>query len=867
MHFPEDFFRWLVIFSVRAQQQKKPLFVGTLLNREKIGKALTRIALAVALSIMPVSLSSADQPREHNFNIPQQSVQTALTSLANQANVYLLFPYDQVIAVNANAVQGTYSVQQALNMLLHNTGLSGDLTEGGVLAISRAGANASATENHGKGKSMNITNSSKRKTVLAGLVGLFAAGGMTQAVAQGGEAATGQSAIDEIIVTANKREQALQDVPISIVALTGEQLENAGIKNLNDLSYLVPNLSVWEIGPGYQTITLRGVGNIRGTSSLIGMYLDEAPVSNIPLKQLDLQATDLARVEVLRGPQGTLYGQGSVGGTIRFITNDPSFDALGGSVGMSLYESRKGGFSEELTGVLNVPVIDDVLAVRLAATYKNTAGWIDHPATGKSDINDSELSNLRLKTLWQASENLTIKGTAIRHRNDAGASNIINLGDPSESLFQGAVDPASPQGIIDNYEVYNITADYDFGFASLTSASSYVELEKSEINGAQFAIFSFAPAALAELRSIEALDDSQVFSQEIRLSNNAGNSSFDWTLGVFYSDLEYRDQLIGGFEIVVPGVFSLSFPPADDRYTSESIAYFGDISYSITDRLIIGVGGRHFEDKRTLQGTSGFISKDTFDNFSAKGYVSFELTDDANIYASVSEGFRSGGFNNEAFILDGGPSSYDPESILSYEIGSKSTLLNKKLTTDMALFYSEYTDLQTQDFDPVAAAFGFVNVGEAVIKGIEFSLQWAATSQFTLGASGNITDAEVTEAGASTPQIKGDPLDFVPEYSYSLNADYQFAWSETASGFVGVYYNRQGKNSLVARTSNLAQPVVHSESIGFLNAQIGAQWESFSIELFAHNILDEDRVTVAANSRQAPQNRPRSIGLKFGLDF
>ena len=222
MHFPEDFFRWLVIFSVRAQQQKKPLFVGTLLNREKIGKALTRIALAVALSIMPVSLSSADQPREHNFNIPQQSVQTALTSLANQANVYLLFPYDQVIAVNANAVQGTYSVQQALNMLLHNTGLSGDLTEGGVLAISRAGANASATENHGKGKSMNITNSTKRKTLLAGLVGYLPQVVMTQAVAQGGEAATSQSAIDEIIVTANKREQRLQDVPMSITALTGE---------------------------------------------------------------------------------------------------------------------------------------------------------------------------------------------------------------------------------------------------------------------------------------------------------------------------------------------------------------------------------------------------------------------------------------------------------------------------------------------------------------------------------------------------------------------------------------------------------------------------------------------------------------------
>ena len=259
MHFPEDFFRWLVIFSVRAQQQKKPLFVGTLLNREKIGKALTRIALAVALSIMPVSLSTADQPREHNFNIPQQSVQTALTSLANQANVYLLFPYDQVIAVNANAVQGTYSVQQALNMLLHNTGLSGDLTEGGVLAISRAGANASATENHGKGKSMNITNSSKRKTLLAGLVGLFAAGGMTQAVAQGGEAATGQSAIDEIIVTANKREQKLSDARMSIAAIGGEEISRRNISGMQDYLSALPSVNMLDQGPGYNFLVVRGI--------------------------------------------------------------------------------------------------------------------------------------------------------------------------------------------------------------------------------------------------------------------------------------------------------------------------------------------------------------------------------------------------------------------------------------------------------------------------------------------------------------------------------------------------------------------------------------------------------------------------------
>ena len=706
-----------------------------------------------------------------------------------------------------------------------------------------------------------------KKTLLASMVGLFAAaGGASSAMAQGDEAATAQGRIDEIIVTATKREQSLIDVPISIATMSGKQIESAGIQTITDLSYAVPNLSVWEIGPGYQTITMRGVGNIRGTSSLIGMYLDEAPVSNIPVRQLDLQAIDLARVEVLRGPQGTLYGQGSVGGTIRFITNDPSFDGIEGSVDISLYDTKKGGLSEELTSVLNLPVIDDVLAFRIAASYKNKEGWIDQPDAGKEDINDSELTNIRLKGLWQPTETVSIKGAIIHHRNDAGASNIINLGAPKDSLFQGAIDRASPQGIVDNYDVYNLTVDYDLGFATLTSASSYVELEKSELNGTQFATYSFAPDVLTELRGRKTLDESEVFTQEIRLTGNDDSRLLNWTAGVFYSDLKYRDQLLGGFDFVSPGVFSLFFPPSDDRYTSESLAFFGDISYAVSDQLTIGVGTRYFEDDRQLRRTSGSESQDKFDNLSSRGYLTYALSDSTNIYSSVSQGFRSGGFNDDAFILAGGLASYEPETLLTYELGVKSSILNNTLTYDIALFYSEYTELQTLDFDPSAGAFGFVNIGEAEIKGVEWSLQWMVSSKLFMGISGNITDGEVTEAGINTPQIEGDPLTFVPEYSHSLNVDYQFNWSNNVAGFFRADYSRQGKNSFVDRTSGLP-PITHSESIGFLNANLGAEWGSFAVKLFARNLLDEDRATAAAPTRQAPQNQPRTIGLQVGYDF
>ena len=158
-------------------------------------------------------------------------------------------------------------------------------------------------------------------------------------------------------------------------------------------------------------------------------------------------------------------------------------------------------------------------------------------------------------------------------------------------------------------------------------------------------------------------------------------------------------------------------------------------------------------------------------------------------------------------------------------------------------------------------------MGEAVIKGVELSIQWAPKSNLLLSASGNITDGEVTEAGITTPQIEGDPLDFVPEYSYSINMNYQFSWSNDIGGVFTVDYNRQGKNSLVARTSGLVEPVVHSESIGFLNANLGAEWNSLSLELFVRNILDEDKLTTAANSKLAPQNRPRTIGMQVNYRF
>ena len=365
-------------------------------------------------------------------------------------------------------------------------------------------------------------------------MGLFAAGGMTQAVAQGGEAATGQSAIDEIIVTANKREQSLQDVAMSVIALTDEDLSAQGIDDLQALSFVVPGLLVAETGPFQRRISIRGIGNAFGSSSLVGMYVDESSVASVPTNQIDLRVYDLERIEVLKGPQGTLYGEGSVGGTIRYITKDPQLDGFSGKVALDASVTKDGDTSREFKSILNMP-LTDTLGLRLVGQHISSGGWIDQPSLGKRDINDYELSNLRAKLLWEHSDNLKIKASAIVHKNDTGAQNIRE--DDNGNYQQLFDEPTTPSGT-DDYELYNLTVLYDMEGMSLTSSTSYLDTQKQALNWGNECCFPTSnPGEYWNILIYEQNVSAEIFSQELRLSSD-DSSALNWTAGIFYKDAE-----------------------------------------------------------------------------------------------------------------------------------------------------------------------------------------------------------------------------------------------------------------------------------------------------------------------------------------
>ena len=803
------------------------------------------LSFPFAMHINADELASSAQ-----FDIPAQPLNAALVAFSEQADIQLVVQTDNVNGLETRGVTGKHSAREALTLLLADSGLTYKLVGNDTVAVSRAGGDEAL------GKSRPASNK-----ILVARAGTSAEGAGTAAESTKGEKNRGM--IDEIIVTSQKREAKLMDVPISITAITGEIIERAGIQTIADLSYSVPNLSVSERGPGNQTITLRGAGNLTGSSALVGVYLDEIPVSAVvPNRQINLQTLDLERVEVLRGPQGTLYGQGSAGGTIRFITHDPHFDGIDGKLGVSAYDT-KGVWSKEFTGILNLPVVDDILAFRLAATYKDKGGWINQPATGRRDVNDSELLHFRLKGLWQVSDGLRASVMMARHRNSAGHDNVINLMPVGDSNYQAAVDPTVVNDITDDYDTYNLTVSYDFGFATLTSASSYFEVTELRRELSAFSFLAGLPAPFeGVINDINA--KTEVFTQEVRFSSNDNSDSpFDWMLGVFYNDREQvrargsADAAFGGFPFP-------SLPPSTQESPAESIAYFGDVSFAITDRLTMGVGTRYFEDDRETRNLSiGTTLGATFDNLSSKVYLSFAPTDDVNLYLRVAEGFRSGGFNSVTAPVP----SFDPESLLSYEAGLKATLPEYRLQAEFALFYTDYTDFQAQFVNPIGQGYTD-NPGEAEIKGFEWHLQWAATEQLLLGFSGNITNAEFTKTDPSVPtRIAGDPLDLVPDYSYSANADYQFVWAKGIDGFVRFAYHQQGPNTYVDRASGLAEEVVESEPLSLLNAQIGAEWGAVKLEVFARNLLDEDDLTTALIAGSSPQERPRTVGINIEYDF
>ncbi|MEM0952607.1 MAG: TonB-dependent receptor [Pseudomonadota bacterium] len=685
------------------------------------------------------------------------------------------------------------------------------------------------------------------------------------AVAQAQEKADGTSrALEEVIVTAQRREQSLLEVPMSVAAFSQDELRQRGVTALSELQFAVPGMTMREDGPGSNTIFLRGVVNQYGAGPVVGQFLDEIPVALTAGDQLDIRATDLARVEVLKGPQGTLFGQGSMAGVVRYLTNKPNLEETQvGFTAQSAYV-EDGDPENIITGFVDVPLSQESLGLRIAGRFQEGGGWQDQPEAGIKNGNGQDLVNVRALLLWRATDSVDVELMYNVHQNE------IELGlgyeNPDRTVFV-AGDPSTrliPKDL--EYEITALTINADLGFANFVSATAYIDVDHEYP-------FAYQCGSDTNCGPFEGNDDrfdtNEQFTQEFRLVSN-GDGPFSWTVGAFYRELD--DQLIADYRTFEGVPNDLPVLVFEDRFfeetTSESFAVYGDLSYDITERFTVGVGGRYFEeDREQLQSCCLILEEPiveqsgSFDSFDPRVYARYALNDNINVYGSVSEGFRSGGFN------DAGDPPYDPEDLLTYELGIKGSTSDSRLSFEVAGFYNDFSDMLRRGL--VFNGFNFTsqlsNIGDVDIYGLEGGLAFQATDSLSLSATASWLDSEVKDIRADdATNLPGDELDYVPELSYSLSGVYDFQWGAGRSGFVRVDYNYRDEVSYIDRSSFVVLPQF-SDSFGLLNARVGLAFnEALSVELFGTNLTDENEwQDPYHNWRNANRTRPRSVGLRL----
>ncbi|HBS36688.1 MAG TPA: TonB-dependent receptor, partial [Parvularcula sp.] len=643
---------------------------------------------------------------------------------------------------------------------------------------------------------------------------------------------------DEIIVTATKRAQSLQDVPFSVNAQTEEDIQRTGSQNLEDLSRNVAGLSIQNLGPGQSQVGLRGVsaGQIvrdqPGVKEQVGVYLDESVIS-LSLFTPDLDLFDLNRVETLRGPQGTLFGSGSIGGTIRYITNQPVLGETSGMVEGNINYIDGGEEGGHVKGVINLP-LGDKAAFRLVGYWTEYAGFIDALREGggrSKDVNDGQRSGFRASLRWEPTENLAITPRFVYQDVDVDGFNrqeVFNLfANPFTTTRPAVTFNENEQFLLldeqfrDQTSIGDVTVELDAGPVDFTSVTSFtnrdilVSRDASALTGSVSVDLGFPDAAVLLPSNLKDRTELETFTQEARLASDY-EGRIDWLLGVFYSEIDrdysqrlptpgydaFTDAVLGaGTSAAVANGFPADSPfNSDLPYDIEQFAAFVETTIGITDALNLTAGTRYydFEETRVIttgglfaNGDAGVVNTTSSDGFSPRFILSYDVSDALTLNAQASKGFRLGGVNDplntplctpDDLALFGGFQDYDDETLWNYEGGAK--YKSGPFTANIAGFYNDVKNLQvTVDAGSCSSRISF-NVPEAHTFGAEFELGYEPVAGLALTLAGTWLESEFDSTLPNN--VTADPTDViggirdgnrlasVPQFQIAATASYDF---------------------------------------------------------------------------------------------
>lgn len=830
----------------------------------------TGVAAAAALTALPCPAAAQSSPVVARFDVPSQPLARALPLFARQAGVQILAPMDAAGTAMSRPVSGTHEVRAALRQLIAGSGLEIVSSVDGLILL-RSASSAAADR--------------PSERLIDGAPAL----------------------LEEVVVTALRRESAASRTPISIVAIQGSQLEARGADSLSQVRALAPGLNQTEVNTGQRRLSLRGAQS--AGESTVGLYVGETPVSGPNSATSDpssitpdLDLYDLDRVEVLKGPQGTLFGSGAMSGAVRLLYNAPDPTAAAARVDIARSVVDGGGAAWSTHAMVNQPLWDGRAAVRIVAYDAGRPGYVDNLRLGQADVNAVRTQGARIAALIAPRSGTTLSATAIMQDQTAQDSAVF-----SAALGDYRSDAHAPLPFPNRFNLLSLTAEQTLPFARLTATTAvfdwdstkYIDTTLSALlarrqglycpryNGvtgpcdaAQFANYQGYIDSILPVVGHQPMDVRSVI-HEARLDSLAGGN-VGWTLGAFIED---RSDSSVSSTVRVDEATGLPLDPLAPVFQRSSgvdltqKALYGELSWTLTPRLTVRLGARRYSYDKTSRSqvlitsyiNASVAGPESLHRSEASGWVrrataSYGLGDHAMAYVQYAEGFRPGGVNNTPG-LDAALVAYAADEVRNHEAGLKTTAANGRLLIDFAVYSVRWSDMQVAARAP---NFNFIaNAGEATIRGLEVEGQLGVTDRLTARWSLNLIDGRLTSAPKTSRfDATGDVGDRIPyeprvRFAASLEHGVQVGPDATLRSSIEAAYTG-------VSGSAFDDDDPYYEQMGefwLLNGGVSLANGDWSATLRVENILDDAGVVWAASRPEYERNaigvQPRTVRLSL----
>jgi outer membrane receptor protein involved in Fe transport len=717
---------------------------------------------------------------------------------------------------------------------------------------------------------------------------------VTSASLYAGATLAAPTELEEVVVTAQKVSQKLSETPLSVTAVSAKDLDAMGAVQFADFANSVPGLTFTSQGVGATQISLRGISAGTDVSPTVGIYVDEVPYGSSTSfagssgLALDAALFDIDRIEILRGPQGTLYGASTMGGLLKYVTTAPDVHQFDGTARAGVSTTAHGGINYDVASAVNLPFASDTAALRLGGYYSHEGGYVDSPGTGQKDVDQSNVYGGRADLLFKPNDQLSVRLNAFVQKVTRDGENTVGYDLATEKPLAGNLDQPTilKQPFDEQFELFSGTVVYNFGPATLTSISSYQELTNSSFLDASPL---YVPILNAELPhptfpTFGAIGvaygiKTDKFTQEVRLAGTG--PVVDWLFGGFYThETSNQTQLVDSyapdFSPININVGTVALPSS-----YEEVAGFGTVTWHVTSKLDLAGGLRYSHNSQTFeQDGSGLLlgsnpaAKSSGGVTTYLGNLRYRVADNVMTYARFATGYRPGGPN---FIgsdpVTGQPignAAFQADKLQSYEVGIKASSNDHRFSADGAVFFINWDNMQ---IDSARNGVGVVaNASTARSTGAELTLSALPVPELSLVGAFAYTHARLTADAPDLGGKDGDQLPNSPEFAGTISADYNFSTaSHPASVGTAVRYvgNRTHSFDL-----NAGDPQYHLPSYTTLDLHGSVAFGTTNLRLYVHNLTDERGqlsvgtvLTQVGGPAMVSIMQPRTFGISVDTKF